>query len=164
MAGASLGTLLAASTLVGLLGAGLAVALGTRRGRRLPLLVGIASQALSCWLLSHAARPGLYVAGVLGYALSFFFVQPYLIGTAALFDPHGRVAAAYAGAALLGAGIGPVVGGLWVGFASYPALGWQLAAASAAAMLAIHPVAGALDRGPKSTVLTPEPRQDVDLR
>lgn len=146
VAPASIGALLAASTLVGLLGAGLAVALGTRFGRRLPLLAGIATQALACWLVSHAARPGPYIAGVLGYALSFFFVQPYLIGTAAVFDPRGRVAAAYAGAALLGAGFGPAVGGLWVGWASYPALGWQLAAASLAAMLAIHPVATALDR------------------
>ncbi len=151
VAAASLGALLAASTLIGLLGAGLAVALGTRFGRRLPLLAGITTQALACWLLAHAARPGPYVAGVLGYALSFFFVQPYLIGTAAVFDPRGRVAAAYAGAVLLGAGLGPAVGGLWVGWASYPALGWQLAAASVAAMLAIHPVATVLDRRPKPT-------------
>ncbi len=141
----SVGVTLAASTLLGLLGAGLAAVLGTRWGRRLPLLAGIATQALACWLLSHATQPGPYVAGVLAYALSFFFVQPYLVGTAAVFDPRGRVAAAYAGAVLCGGGIGPAVGGLWVDWASYPALGWQLAAVSLAAIGVILPVATALD-------------------
>jgi predicted MFS family arabinose efflux permease len=146
VAQASIGLLLGSSTLVGLLGAGLAAALGTRWGRRAPLLAGIGVQALACWGVAHAARPETYVASVLGYALSFFFVQPYLVGTAAVFDPHGRVAAAYAGAALLGGGAGPALGGLWVGWASYPALGWQLAAASLAAIGLIHPVAASLDR------------------
>jgi predicted MFS family arabinose efflux permease len=146
VAPASIGLLLGASTVVGLLGAGLAVWLGTRFGRRIPFVLGISAQALACWAVVHATTVSPYVVASLGYALTFFFVQPYLIGTAAVVDPQGRVVAAYAGVVLVGGGLGPAIGGALVGSFSYPALGWQLVFASAAAILAILPLATALDR------------------
>jgi predicted MFS family arabinose efflux permease len=143
---ASMGLLLGASTLVGLLGAGLAVWLGARRGRSWPIALGIAVQAAGCWSLVHAQDSAVYVAGVLAYAVSFFFVQPYLIGTAAAADSRGRVAAAFGGVVLLGGGIGPGLAGTLIGWSSYAALAWQVVGASAAALAAILPVAAALDR------------------
>jgi predicted MFS family arabinose efflux permease len=142
----SMGLLLGTSTLVGLLGAGLAAWLGTRLGRRLPFVLGIVAQALACWFVAHSTTPGPYVAATLGYALAFFFVQPYLVGTAAFLDPQGRVVAAYAGVVLIGAGVGPGLGGVLVEWHSYPALGWQLLVASAGAVAAILPLAATLDR------------------
>lgn len=146
VSGAWIGIVLGATTVVGLLGAGVAAWQGTRFGRRLPITAGIVAQAGSCWLLAHATAPGVYVAATLGYGLSFFFVQPYLLGTAAVLDPRGRVVAAYAGAALVGAAIGPAIGGALVERFSYPALGWQLAVASAAVVALLLPVVAPLDR------------------
>lgn len=146
LSAASIGFVLGATTLVGLLGAGLAVWQGTRFGRRAPITAGIACQAASCWVVAHATTPGAYLAATLGYGLSFFFVQPYLVGTAAVMDPRGRIVAAYAGAGLVGAAIGPALGGALVQRFSYPALGWQLAVASAAAIALLLPVATQLDR------------------
>ena len=149
---ASIGLLLGASTLVGLMGAGLAAWLGTRIGRRLPLVLGIAAQALACWAVANAETTSPYVVATLAYALAFFFVQPYLVGTAAFIDPQGRVVAAYAGVVLIGGGVGPGLGGMLVEWLSYPALGWQLVVASAGAILAILPLAGALDREARADV------------
>lgn len=143
---ASIGILLGVTTLLGLLGAALAAWLGTRFGRRVPLVAGIAAQAAACWVITHAEVPVPYALATLGYGLAFFFVQPYLVGTAAVLDPQGRVAAAYAGTALVGAALGPALGGALVDAFSYPALGWQLLVASAGAIAAILPLASALDR------------------
>jgi len=142
----SIGLLLGGATVLGLLGAGLAAWLGVRFGRSLPFALGIAAQAVACWAVVNAESSPRYVVATLGYSLAFFFVQPYLIGTAARVDPQGRVAAAYAGVVLVGGGIGPALGGALVEWHSYPALGWQLAIASAGAILAILPLARALDR------------------
>lgn len=146
VASESIGMLLGASTLVGLTGAGLAAWLGARFGRRLPLVLGIAAQALACWAVANSTSAAPYVVATLGYALAFFFVQPYLVGTAAFIDPQGRVVAAYAGVVLIGGGVGPALGGMLVEWHSYPALGWQLVVASTAAIFAIFPLAAALDR------------------
>jgi len=142
----SIGALLGAITMLGLLGAAAAAWLGTRLGRRLPIAAGICAQAASCWSIATADAPTAYVLGGIGYGLSFFFVQPYLLGTAAVVDPSGRVAAGYAGVVLVGGAIGPAVGGALVAAFSYEALGWQLLVASAAALAAIWPLATRLDR------------------
>jgi predicted MFS family arabinose efflux permease len=141
-----IGWLLGGATVIGLAGAGLAAWLGTRLGRRGPFAFGIVAQAVACWLVVNAETPGPYVIATLGYSLAFFFVQPYLVGTAARVDRQGRVAAAYAGVVLVGGGIGPALGGALVGWHGAPALGWQLALASVGALLAILPLAAALDR------------------
>lgn len=145
---ASIGIVLAVTTIVGLLGAAVAAWQGTRFGRSAPIAAGIAVQAASCWALAHATSPHAYLAAIVGYGLSFFFVQPYLVGTAAVLDPRGRVVAAYAGAALVGGAIGPAVGGVLVERFSYPALGWQLVIASSAVIALLLPVAAQLDRAP----------------
>jgi predicted MFS family arabinose efflux permease len=149
----SIGALLGAITLLGLLGAALAAWLGTRLGRRLPIGVGIAFQAAACWSIAHADVTPAYVLGCIGYGLSFFFVQPYLLGTAAVVDPDGRVAAGYAGVVLVGGAIGPASGGALVEAFSYEALGWQILAASAVALAAIWPLAVRLDRASSSSAI-----------
>jgi predicted MFS family arabinose efflux permease len=146
VAPAGIGALLGAVTVLGLLGAALAAWLGTRLGRRLPISLGIGCQAASCWLIAHADASAAYVLGCIGYGLSFFFVQPYLLGTAAVVDRSGRVAAGYAGVVLVGGAIGPATGGALVAAFSHQALGWQILVASAVATAAIWPLAGRLDR------------------
>jgi hypothetical protein len=66
----------------------------------------------------------VYFAAVTAKNFSFFFLVPYLLGTAAALDPAGRLAAASAGPFLLGVGLGPVAAGGLVGAWGYPALGW----------------------------------------
>jgi predicted MFS family arabinose efflux permease len=149
----SIGALLGAVTLLGLLGAAAAAWLGTRLGRRLPIAAGIGCQAASCWMIAHAGAPPAYVLGSIGYGLAFFFVQPYLLGTAAVVDRNGRVAAGYAGVVLVGAAIGPVTGGALVSAFSYEALGWQLLVASVAALAAIWPLAARLDRAKSASAM-----------
>jgi predicted MFS family arabinose efflux permease len=149
----SIGALLGAVTLLGLLGSAAAAWLGTRLGRRLPIAAGIGCQAASCWMIAHADAAPAYVLGCIGYGVSFFFVQPYLLGTAAVVDPGGRVAAGYAGVVLVGGAIGPATGGALVTAFAYQALGWQLLVASVAALAAIWPLAARLDRAASTSAM-----------
>jgi MFS family permease len=57
-------------------------------------------------------------------AAGFFFAQPFVMGTLAALDRHGRVVAAAGAAMTVGAALGPGVGGLLAGSGSDARLGW----------------------------------------
>jgi predicted MFS family arabinose efflux permease len=142
----AIGGLLAACTAAGLGGAALASALGTRLGRVGPLALGLLLLGLATIALGQARGAGLYTAGLLAWGLSFFFVTPYLLGTAAALDRRGRVVAASSGMTSIGVALGPALGGFVVASAGMPALGWLVCGCAMAALALTAPVALWLDR------------------
>ena len=120
---AGVGLTFGSATLAGTLGAGLAAWVGLERGRLGPLSVGFFGILLAIGLITAHPWAPLFVTGQILFALFYFFVSPYVMGLAAEIDRNGRVATALSGALLVGAGLGPALGGFIVEHGSIPALG-----------------------------------------
>jgi predicted MFS family arabinose efflux permease len=121
---ASIGLVLALASLVVLAAGALASWLGTRAGRIGPLSLGFLICVPAAVALGHAGSPGAWVPAVLLLAAGFFFAQPFMMGTLAALDRHGRVVAAAGAAMTVGAALGPGVGGVLAAGGSYARLGW----------------------------------------
>jgi predicted MFS family arabinose efflux permease len=120
----AIGLVLALASLIVLACGGLASWLGTRAGRIGPLSLGFLVCVPAAVVLGYAGSPAAWVPSVLLLAAGFFFAQPFMMGTLAALDRHGRVVAAAGAAMTVGAALGPGVGGLLVGSGSYGRLGW----------------------------------------
>ncbi len=140
------GLALGVTTLAGLAGGVIAAVVGTRGGRPMLLAVGLGANVVATWMVVIAGSSGLYLAGLLAWAIAFFFALPYLLGTAAALDPLGRWTAAAAGISAVGVAIGPGAAGLMVTDAGYPVLGGFVIACGLGAGVLILPVARAVDR------------------
>lgn len=114
------GLAMAASSVTGMMGALVVVAIGRRFGAVWPLLLGLTLFGCTCFAVMTARAPWVYLTAMVVYQAVYTFTISYLYGTAADMDRSGRVIVATSGAALLGASIAPyAVGSLsrWVGFA-----------------------------------------------
>jgi len=140
------GLALGGTTLAGLAGGVIAAVVGTRGGRPTLLAVGLGGNVVATWMVVIAGSSELYLAGLLAWAIAFFFALPYLLGTAAALDPVGRWTAAAAGISAVGVAIGPGAAGLMVIDSGYPALGGFVIACGLGAGVLILPVARAVDR------------------
>ena len=140
------GLALGVTTLAGLTGGVIAAVVGTRGGRPMLLAVGLGANVVATWMVVIAGSSGLYLAGLLAWAIAFFFALPYLLGTAAALDPLGRWTAAAAGISAVGVAIGPGAAGLMVTDVGYPVLGGFVIACGLGAGVLILPVARAVDR------------------
>lgn len=143
---AQIGLALSGSTLAGLCGAFGASWFGLRRGRLLPLTAGILATGGTLLALVYTRTPLAYTAVLVLNGVAYLFMVPYVMGTAAALDPHGRWAAATVGAATIGAALGPGVAGKLVAAAGYTAVGWIIFAAALLSAAAVAPVGRALDR------------------
>jgi predicted MFS family arabinose efflux permease len=158
------GRVLAASSLLGQAGSLLAAWLGTRRGRVLPVGLGVLCVIASVVVLTLARNPLVFSAGAAVWGFSFFFVFPYLMGTMAVLDPRGRWAVAAGAAEVIGLGVGPVVGGMLVSGANYGALAWFMVAGGLISLALLMPVVRFADtRVPDPDVdrASAEPRSDA---
>jgi predicted MFS family arabinose efflux permease len=111
----AVGNTLSVTTVVGLSGAAFAMWLGTRYGRMLPLIVGIALNVGASLGLLLIREPFAFVAFNLLWVVAFLFVTPYIMGALAALDDLGRWAAAGAGFYTLGDALAPWTGGLALG-------------------------------------------------
>ncbi|MCP4004399.1 MAG: MFS transporter [bacterium] len=136
-----IGGVLAVTMIFGLLGAGLASWLGTRRGRLGPLTLGLIGIALATLLLGASRNASLYSGMLLLWTFTFLFAMPYLMGTAAELDKEGRWAAATIGFWSAGSAAGPASAGTLLLTASYPALGLLVSGCSLLALGLVLPVA-----------------------
>jgi predicted MFS family arabinose efflux permease len=158
---AGAGRVLAASSLLGQAGALLAAWLSTRRGRVLPVGIGVLCVIGSVLVLIFARNAVIFSVGAAIWGLSFFFVFPYLMGTMAALDPRGRWAVAAGAAEVVGIGVGPVVGGLLVTGASYDALAWFMLAGGFVSLWLLMPVVRFADTRPADRA-SAEPQDDAD--
>jgi predicted MFS family arabinose efflux permease len=140
------GAVLAGTGLFGLVGAAASAWLGTRRGRTVPLLLGVAGSIISTLLLVSAKTIPMFILADTTWAICIFFALPYLMGTLASLDRRGRWAATGSGVGAIGGALGPASGGLLVEAGSYSALGGLVLACGSAALLLLAPVLISLDR------------------
>lgn len=114
---------LSAGVLVGLVGTGVAALLGARVNRARALLLALCGNGLSCLLLGFATNLVSFAAGVFAYWIFYMFVYSYLLGTAAVLDPTGRVGTLGGGLERLGYALGAGIGGILAEHATYSSTG-----------------------------------------
>jgi predicted MFS family arabinose efflux permease len=104
--------ILGPSLVTGLVGTVVADRLGTRRGLRGPLLIGVWATAVAGLVITTSGGEGHYITGAVLKNVTMFFLLPYMLGTAAALDPQGRAAGATGGIIPMGYGLGPYAAGL----------------------------------------------------
>jgi hypothetical protein len=132
---AQIASVLSAGVFVGLLGTGCAAVLGRRLNRPWALSIGICGSGLSCLLLGFATHLVVFAAGVFVYWVFYMFLYSYLLGTAAVLDPTGKVGTLGGGLERLGYAFGAGLGGIFAehwGYASTGLLGFFGCVAAAA--------------------------------
>ena len=115
---------LAWSVVATIIGATFAGWLGTRLGRSFALHGGVALSVFACFLMASTGLDWTYLPGLMLYQAAIAFLLPYLIGTAALLDSKGRVAAAVVGTLIFCYGGGAALGGWVIETFSLLTLGW----------------------------------------
>jgi MFS family permease len=89
----SIGLTLGVATIAGISGGALAARVGTRFGRTVPVLSGLALLGLSGAAVAVSHNAAQFVSAQIAFACAFLLATPYLMGTAAALDLQGRVAA-----------------------------------------------------------------------
>jgi predicted MFS family arabinose efflux permease len=130
---AAVGYALTIASLIGLAGAGAAIALNVRWGRSAPIsgfCVGFIGFVL---VLCLWRDPTAYVVAVVASVIIYYFSMPYVFGLAAALDRRGRWAAAAGSAYLIGFAAGPLFAGSVIAAAGYAGLAAACATITAAA-------------------------------
>lgn len=144
----ALGNTLSVTTVLGLSGAALAMWLGTRYGRMLPLIVGIALNVGASLGLLLVREPVFFVAFNLLWVIAFLFVTPYILGALAALDDLGRWTAAGSGFYTLGDVFAPWTGGALLGRGGFGVLALLVLGTGTIALALLLPVLRRMgDRG-----------------
>jgi len=106
-----IGFTLTGTGLAGLVGAAAAAVLGTRFGRRGPIILGLTLNIVASVVLSTSEEPGTYVAMNLLWSSAYSFVVPYTLGAMSALDGLGRWVVATDSMWTLGDGLGPGIAG-----------------------------------------------------
>ena len=102
---------LALSGWIGIVGAVTVIALYTRFGRTLPLVVAMLLTAFGIWVLHYSSIPTVFLVANCAMGITWAFVIPYLLGLVSEFDKAGRMAALGGFASKMGLASGPMVAG-----------------------------------------------------
>jgi predicted MFS family arabinose efflux permease len=131
MSAGAIGSTLAASNIVGLLGSVLANRLGTRMGRSLPIVAGSMVLAISFYLTGAGREPQIFVTSIIAYGVAYFFLLPYVLGLAVQLDRQGRVSVINSMMPWVAHLVSPLLGAAVLAYGSFSTMG----AASAGTML-----------------------------
>jgi len=138
-------TLLASS-----LGAVLAMILGTRLGRFIPLALALCAQTAALATMVTCSNAVSFDVAACVYSSCGLLALPYFFGCGAALDPSGRTATLVCATYLLAAATSPYLGGLLIEQFSLRAIAWSVAGASL--------IAGIL------AYLSQNPRRDISLQ
>jgi MFS transporter, DHA1 family, inner membrane transport protein len=114
---------LSAGVFVGVAGTGAAAVLTGRIGRKLALEVGMIGSGLSCLIIGFGTSLFWFATGIFVYWIFYMFLYSYLLGTAAILDPSGRVVTLGGGLERLGYALGAAAGGVLAEHVSYSSTG-----------------------------------------
>lgn len=114
---------LTAGVLVGVLGSVCAAILSGRINRRGALVAGMSVTGASCAALGYSTSLTGFAVGVFAFWISSMFLYSYLLGTAAVLDPGGRVGTLGGGTERLGYALGAAAGGVLADHVSYASTG-----------------------------------------
>jgi len=104
---------------LGLLGAGLVIAIGSRFGYLKSVLAGIALTAIGIWALLYSNIPWIWIVSNFLIGITWGFTISYLLGLASRFDATGQMAALGGFASKMGLASGPAVTALLLGKDNY---------------------------------------------
>ncbi len=113
---------LAASGWIGIVGPLIVIAVYTRYGRTLPLLLAMLLTVVGNWALHFSAYPEVFLIANCGIGITWAFIMPYLLGLTSEFDEAGQMAALGGFASKMGLASGPFVAGLLLGEDDYARL------------------------------------------
>ena len=105
-------TIQGVALLAGIIGATIAGFLGTRFGRRLPIILGLSILAVMYFAILSANSAWIYSAAQIAALLFYGFSIPYLFGISSELDSSGQIMATATGMQMLGLAIGPWVAGI----------------------------------------------------
>jgi len=108
---------------VNLFPAPLAAILETRIKPEKVVIGGPIIQAILALIITIVAAFPAYAGGVAFYAAVMIFTHTFAFGLLSRLDPSGRALAATPAMLMIGAAVGPIIGGTLVKFSGYPALG-----------------------------------------
>ncbi len=94
---------------LGLLGAGLVIAIGSRFGYLKSVITGIVLTAIGIWALLYSDTPSIWIASNFLIGITWGFTISYLLGLASRFDASGQMAALGGFASKMGLASGPAV-------------------------------------------------------
>lgn len=114
---------LSAGVFVGVAGTVAAAMLAGRIDRRLALSIGMIGSGLSCLILGFATNLFWFATGTFVYWIFYMLLYSYLLGTAAVLDPTGRVGTLGGGLERLGYALGAAAGGFLAEHVSYSSTG-----------------------------------------
>jgi len=124
---------------VNLAPAPLAAWLEKRVSPRTVLLCGPVAQAVLALMLTQGSSFVPYAIGTMFFAAVMIFTHTFAFGLLASLDPSGRAVAATPAMLMVGAAIGPILGGTVVKLAGYPSLGVAAVVVAACAVLCFLP-------------------------
>lgn len=107
------------SSWLAIAGASLVVALGSRHGRLVPLMVAISLALISRFALFWSGSAWIFAVGSCFAAVTHAFILPYLLGLCAAFDSSGRSAAIGGLFSKLGLASGPAISAVVLGEQHY---------------------------------------------
>ena len=112
-------TTLGVANWLGLAGAGLVIAIGSRFGYLKSVLAGIGFTAVAIWALLYSDVPWIWIASNCLIGITWGFTISYLLGLASRFDATGQMAAMGGFASKMGLASGPVVTAMLLGEDNY---------------------------------------------
>ena len=104
-----IGYVLSVASVVGVIGAGAATWLSTRKGRLMPALLGYSLVCFAVVLLLSLESSLLYTVSSQIFKFAWWFTLPYLLANMTLLDPSGRIAILTNFVIACGMGLGPAV-------------------------------------------------------
>lgn len=96
--------------------------MGLKFGRLWPFLIGMAVTVAGTWAFHHSAQAGVYFVANAVTSVTWSFVIPYLLGTAAAFDETGEMGALGGFFSKIGLASGPLAGAFILGEGGYAGL------------------------------------------
>ena len=115
----------------GIFGALLASFLGTRMGRRVPIIVGIMVLGLMYFLILNAPTAPVYITAQIVGLFIYGFTIPYLFGVCSELDSSGQIMATASGMQMLGIAIAPWISGIIISGAGRSAVSYLVIATCA---------------------------------
>ena len=112
-------TTLGIANWLGLAGAGLVIAIGSRFGYLRPLLAGIGVTAITIWALLYSNVPWIWIVSNCLVGVSWAFTISYLLGLASRFDETGQMSALGGFASKMGLASGPMLTAFVLGEDNY---------------------------------------------
>lgn len=102
-------TTLGIANWLGLAGAGLVIAIGSKFGYLRPLIAGIVITAITIWALLFSSVPWIWIVSNCMVGITWAFTISYLLGLMSRFDASGQMSALGGFASKMGLASGPMV-------------------------------------------------------